>query len=153
MSRLELKVPPVVVVLIAAALMWLLAKATPSVAFEMPARKAVVAVLVALGIAIIGAGIAAFRRAQTTVDPRTPEAASSIVRTGIYRWSRNPMYLGFLLILAGWGVALSNGLALLVLPLFVAYISRFQIVPEERALRQRFGADYEAYTASVRRWI
>lgn len=153
MSRLELKVPPVIVVLIAAAVMWLLAEATPLLGFEVPARKGVVTVLVVLGIVIIGAGIAAFRRAQTTVDPRTPEAASSVVRTGIYRWSRNPMYLGFLLILAAWGIALSNGLALLVLPLFVAYMNRFQILPEERALRHRFGADYETYTASVRRWI
>lgn len=153
MSRMELKVPPVIVVIIAAALMWVLAKATPSLAFELPVRKVFVAVLVALGIVIISAGIKAFQRAGTTVDPRTPEAASAIVRTGIYRWSRNPMYFGFLLILAGWGIALSNWPALVVLPLFVLYMNRFQIVPEERALERRFGADYESYRASVRRWI
>jgi protein-S-isoprenylcysteine O-methyltransferase Ste14 len=97
--------------------------------------------------------VLAFRRAQTTVNPLTPQATSSLVTTGIYRYSRNPMYVGLLFVLAGWGCYLANGLALLVLPLFVASMTRWQIIPEERFMAAKFGAEFEAYKRSVRRWL
>jgi protein-S-isoprenylcysteine O-methyltransferase Ste14 len=83
----------------------------------------------------------------------TPEAASSLVVAGIYRVTRNPMYLGFLLILLGWAAWLSNVLALLPLAGFVIYMNVFQIRPEERALEALFGPEFEAYKKQVRRWI
>lgn len=153
MKQLELRIPPVAVLIIAGMAMWLLARASASMTVLVPARHIIAALLAALGIGVTLAGVVAFKRARTTVNPMTPEATSSIVRTGIYRWTRNPMYLGFLLLLCGWGMMLANGLALLVLPVFVLYLNRYQIAPEERALLIRFGAEYEAYCASVRRWL
>jgi protein-S-isoprenylcysteine O-methyltransferase Ste14 len=83
----------------------------------------------------------------------TPDAASAVVTGGVFRWSRNPMYLGMLVALAGWAAYLSNALAALLLPAFVAYLNRFQIRPEEQALLARFGPAYSEYMAAVRRWI
>jgi protein-S-isoprenylcysteine O-methyltransferase Ste14 len=87
------------------------------------------------------------------VNPMTPEASSALVVAGIFRWTRNPMYLGMLVVLIAWALWLSNALAFIVLPLFVAYLNRFQILPEERALQARFGAEFERYCRSVRRWL
>lgn len=153
MHPLELRVPPVALVAIAAGLMALLAWAFPRPALVFPAPYALGGALVGLGAAIAVAGVLAFRRARTTVNPMTPEASSAVVSTGIYRLTRNPMYLGFLLALAGWGAILGNLLVLLPLAAFVAWMDRFQIAPEERALREKFGVDYEDYLRSVRRWI
>jgi protein-S-isoprenylcysteine O-methyltransferase Ste14 len=90
---------------------------------------------------------------RTTTNPLKPANASALVVRGIYRVTRNPMYLGLAALLAAWAIYLSSLAALAVLPLFVLYINRFQIAPEERALRSRFGAEFEAYRARVRRWI
>ena len=98
-------------------------------------------------------GVISFRLAQTTVDPVHPERASSVVTTGIYRWTRNPMYLGFWLLLLAYAVKLSQPLALLLLPVFIGYMNRFQIIPEEQALERLFGDDYRNYCQRVRRWI
>ena len=153
MKWLELRIPPVAVLIMSGIAMWLLAKAAASLTLAFPGRYVGAALLAALGVAVTVAGVVAFQRARTTVNPTTPEATSSIVRTGIYGWTRNPMYLGFLLLLCAWAMVLANALALVVLPAFVLYMTRHQIVPEERALRARFGADYEHYLTSVRRWL
>jgi protein-S-isoprenylcysteine O-methyltransferase Ste14 len=153
MAALELKVPPLAVLLAAAAAMALAARLTPALTATFAAQGALAWALAAAGVAVALAGIAAFRRARTTVHPMHPENASALVATGIYRRSRNPMYLGMLLLLAAWSVLLGNALALAGLPAFVAYIDRFQIRPEERALRARFGAGFDAYARSVRRWL
>ena len=82
-----------------------------------------------------------------------PDSTSSLVVSGIYKYTRNPMYLGFLLVLLGWATFLSNITALALLPVFVVYMNRFQIGPEERALGSLFAQEYKAYHARVRRWI
>ena len=92
-------------------------------------------------------------RARTTINPVKPSSASSLVITGIYRLTRNPMYLGSLFILLGWAVFLANVLAFLLLPGFVLYINRFQIIPEETALSGIFGSEFATYKANVRRWL
>jgi protein-S-isoprenylcysteine O-methyltransferase Ste14 len=97
--------------------------------------------------------VAAFRRARTTVNPLTPDATTALVESGIYRLTRNPMYLGFLLLLLAEIVWLANPVALLAAPAFVLYLNRFQIGPEERALRNRFGAKFQSYSHRVRRWL
>jgi protein-S-isoprenylcysteine O-methyltransferase Ste14 len=94
-----------------------------------------------------------FARARTTVNPLAPARASRLVTGGVFAHTRNPMYLGMLLVLAGWGVWLGNALAWLGLPLFVGLLNALQIGPEERAMRQRFGADFDRYAAQVRRWL
>jgi protein-S-isoprenylcysteine O-methyltransferase Ste14 len=153
MSTLELKLPPLLLVLVAALGMWLVSELLPGLAFPLPARTPLAFAIAGIGVGAALAGVAAFRRAHTTVNPTTPGASSSIVVSGIYRFSRNPMYLGFLLMLAGWALWLSNPVAALFLPLFVIYMNRFQIIPEERALNAKFGAQFSAYMNTVRRWL
>lgn len=150
---LELKVPPVVVVAAAALLMWLLARQATGFAFAMPARRPLGVLFFVAGLAASALGVVQFRRARTTVDPRTPSASSALVRAGIYRFTRNPMYVGFGLVLLGWAISLANALTFLLLPAYVLYMSRFQIRPEERALQETFGDEYSGYRARVRRWL
>lgn len=152
MLYLELRIPPVALVIIFATVMAALAYAVPAAIF-VPARRAVAVALVVAGALVALAGVVAFRRQKTTVNPLTPERSSSLVATGIYRISRNPMYLGFLLMLLGWAAWLANWAAALLLPVFVAYMNRFQIGPEERVLKERFGPAFLAYAKSVRRWL
>lgn len=153
MTTLELKVPPVAVVLLCFGLMWLGARLLPLAGFVVPGRFLLAGALAAAGLLVSGLGVLSFRRARTTVNPMTPGAASSLVESGIYRRTRNPMYLGFLVFLLGWAVFLSNVFPFLVLPAFVLYMNRFQILPEERALEARFGAEFAAYRGCVRRWV
>jgi protein-S-isoprenylcysteine O-methyltransferase Ste14 len=153
MNALELRVPPVLLVLIAGAFMWLAAALFPGFAVSIPWRVILAAGCAATGAGIALAGVLAFRHAHTTVNPTTPEASSSVVTSGIYRRTRNPMYLGFLLLLGAWGVYLASMAAMLLLPLFVLYMNRFQIAPEERALAAKFGTQYGAYMHEVRRWL
>lgn len=153
MKTLELKIPPPVVALLVAIAMWLAASASSSLAFTLPARLATALAVAALGVAISAAGTVSFWRAKTTVNPTRPDAASSLVVTGIYRLTRNPMYLGLLLVLAGWAIYLSNAVTFVGPLLFLLYINRFQIVPEERALAARFGLAFDDYRRRTRRWI
>jgi protein-S-isoprenylcysteine O-methyltransferase Ste14 len=153
MDALELKIPPVAQVVVIAGLMWLLAENLPQLSIVTPCRYLVSVLCVLGGATWALAGVLAFRAVTTTVDPTRPDSSSTIVTSGVYRWSRNPMYLGFLLLLTGWAVYLSHALAFVFLPVFVCYMNRFQIRPEERALRRIFGEQYQRYRASVRRWI
>src|SRR5687768_3542732 len=139
MPVLELKVPPVAVVVVTAALMWLVARAVPVFEFVFPARDVFALSLAVAGAVVSLSAVVLFKRAKTTVNPLKPDSSSSLVSSSVYAFSRNPMYLGFLLIVAGWAVFLSNVLALLLLPAFIVYMNRFQIEPEEKALALRFG--------------
>jgi len=153
MNRLELKVPPLLLVLGFALVMALVDRTLPMFELSLPWAQGLGPVLMALGAACAAAGVWAFRRAGTTVNPTRPETSREVVREGIYAYSRNPMYLGFALALLGWAWLLSHGLALALLPGFVLYMNRFQILPEERVLARHFGPAYDSYRAQVRRWI
>lgn len=153
MKALELKIPPVVLVILFAVAMWRLAQWVPPLMQQVMWHIVLAGIFAIGGIAVALAGVLAFRRAKTTVDPRVPQQSSSLVIRGIYRYSRNPMYVGFLLLLAALGCYLMNAAAFALLPLFVWYMNRFQIAPEERHLLQKFGADYQAYCEKVRRWL
>jgi protein-S-isoprenylcysteine O-methyltransferase Ste14 len=153
MATLELLVPPPVVALITGAVMWSASSFVPSL--EVPS---VVRVASAITIAVIGlgfdiAGIISFLRARTTVNPMKPATTSSLVSSGAYRITRNPMYLGMLFILIAWAVFLSSVWLLLGPLIFVLYMNRFQIGPEEKALLAMFGNSYAEYKARARRWL
>jgi len=150
---LRLRVPPVAVTLCVACLMWAVSRAVPSWHFSLPGRMflTVTLVLVAGGIGI--AGLRAFRLAQTTSNPLRPERASALVTAGIYRRTRNPMYVALAIALVAWAVWLSHPLAPLGVAVFVTWMDRFQIAHEERALRALFGAEFERYCGEVRRWL
>jgi protein-S-isoprenylcysteine O-methyltransferase Ste14 len=152
-SRLELKVPPDVVWLIIAALMWPVAAVTRQLAVDVPFRVWIAAFLAACGIALIVAARVMLGRARTTWSPTAPERASRLVETGVYAFSRNPIYLGMLIVLLAWAVVLASPIAWAMCSLFVAYMDRFQIRPEERALSALLGQEYRDYVARVRRWL
>lgn len=118
-------------------------------------RSAFVAALAAIGAGLLIAvtGVLAFRRHQTTINPHTIDKTSALVTGGIYRFTRNPMYLGMLLVLIGAVFLSRDILALLVVPGFIVTLNRLQILPEERALRSKFGGAFDAYCARTRRWI
>jgi protein-S-isoprenylcysteine O-methyltransferase Ste14 len=153
MKALELKIPPPLLALVLALAMWLTSLLDEPMRMPLAARLGVALALAAIGQGISIAGILAFRRAHTTVNPLRPQAASSLVTTGIYRYTRNPMYVGLLLTLLGWNAFIASPHALPWLAVFVLYMNRFQIAPEERALLSLFGDAYAAYRARVRRWL
>jgi protein-S-isoprenylcysteine O-methyltransferase Ste14 len=153
MQWLELKIPPLLVWFIFAGAMLGVTYSAPSLSFTLARSSAIALALFSLGGAVTLAGVIAFSDKRTTVNPLTPSASSSIVSSGVYRVSRNPMYLGFLLALAGWALYLSNAGAALLLPAFVAYITQYQIKPDERALLAKFGSEFAQYMSRVRRWL
>jgi len=153
LQRLELKIPPLLVWLVFAGAMLGVAYSAPGLSFALAGSSAIALALVGLGAAVAIAGVVAFRNKRTTVNPLTPSASSVVVSGGVYRVSRNPMYLGFVLALAGWAVYLSNAGAALLLPAFVAYMTQYQIKPEERALLEKFGGEFAQYMSRVRRWL
>lgn len=152
-QNLELKIPPVALIIAFALVMWLGSALAPGFNVQYPFRSIVAWVFGFVGVIIPASGFLEFKRAKTTVNPTKPQSTSSLVRTGIYSRTRNPMYLGFLLILVGWAIAMANLVAFVVLPGFVIYMNRFQIKPEERALTLIFGEDFKAYCVEARRWI
>lgn len=149
---LELKVPPLALVFLFGGLMWLVSGYS-LFTIALPGRSAFSLIFYTVGSVIVLVGVLTFRRMKTTVNPLTPEATTTMVTSGIYRFTRNPMYLGFLLILVGWAIDLSHLLAFAFLPFFVWYMNRFQILPEERALSTKLSEAFTRYKCSVRRWV
>ena len=153
MVNLELRIPPPFVALVTILLMWLLSHALPVTEVAGSGRILTAFGIALLGITFIGSGATQFKRIQTTINPRRPEEASILVTSGIYRLSRNPMYVGLMLVLLGWAACLASPLSLAGPVAFFAYITRFQIKPEERILLAKFGHEYQKYLSSARRWI
>jgi protein-S-isoprenylcysteine O-methyltransferase Ste14 len=153
MGSLEARVPPPIVAAAAALLMWLIARGAPELAFAFEGHVLAAATVAAVGLATVVTGALQFHRARTTLTPLNPGAASALVVSGLYRYTRNPMYLGIAIVLLAWALYLSHPLSALGVAAFVAYIHRFQIIPEERALRALFPGAFEAYARKVRRWI
>ncbi len=153
MKALEHKIPPPLVGVLCALLAWALAALTPAWRIDGEWRLPMAAVLLAAGLALDGWALLLFRRQRTTPSPLAPGRSRTVVQSGPYRFTRNPMYLGVALLLAALCLWLGSPLSLLAIAAFVAYITRFQIQPEERALRAKFGAPYEDYCRRVRRWL
>ena len=153
LKSLELKIPPGALAIACAAAMAGIAHQTPSLAWPFPGRLLVAGLLAAGGAGFGLAGVWSFLKARTTVNPHRPSSASALVVGGAYRITRNPMYLGLLLLLLAEAAFLANAPALAFPPAFVGYMNRFQIIPEERALLRQFGAAFSDYAKTVRRWI
>lgn len=147
------KIPPPVLLLVFGAAMWFLAHSDFVYHVKIPYAQVLAIALAASGILVIATAMLQFRAAETTVNPLKPETATALVQTGIFGKTRNPMYVGLLLILAGWAVWLESLSCLGVLLLFIVVITELQIKPEEKALRNLFGEDYERYCRNVGRWI
>ncbi|NNM13993.1 MAG: isoprenylcysteine carboxylmethyltransferase family protein [Gammaproteobacteria bacterium] len=150
---MDLKIPPLVQVLFSALLMWLVARYVQFGTVNFNTRSSIAAMLLLVALSVVAMAILSFRTARTTVDPMNPERASAMVSRGIFRYSRNPMYLGMVLLLLALVLYLGNIMNLLVLAGFVSFIVQFQIKPEEKALEKTFGEQYRNYKAQTRRWI
>jgi len=148
-----LMIPPPVVALVLAAGMWGVAKVSVRLAWASPGRVGVAGALFALGVLCAASAAVAFRRWNTTINPHKPEESRSLVRSGPFRFTRNPMYLGLLTVLLGWAAWLGAPWSLLGPVVFFLYIQRFQIAPEERVLVEKFGEEYQQYRRAVRRWL
>lgn len=153
MSALETKIPPPIVALLVAAAMYAIAQAGGRLPIAHGTGTALTWLFAGIAVPIIALAMFAFVRAKTTINPVTPEEASAVVETGIFAVTRNPMYLGLTLLLVAWAFRLMSPIAFLGPLVFVLYMTRFQIVPEERALSTKFGEAYDDYRRRVRRWI
>lgn len=153
MKALESKIPPPLVVVVFGLLMWGLASITPRTDIGMPFRAIMVSVFLVLGLLFALSGIVSFRMARTTINPHRPQKATALVITGVYKITRNPMYVGLACVLVGWCAYLGAPVALAGVVGFVLYITGYQILPEERALTELFGDEYRLYQARVRRWL
>ena len=146
-------IPPPVIVIVIGTLMWAVNRTLPLGGLESAWREPAALALLAAGMLLMLAAAVQFMLAKTTINPLRPSRASSLITTGVFAISRNPIYLADLLILAAAAVWLGNALNAPLLALFVWIINRFQITPEEHALSARFGEAYAAYRARVRRWM
>lgn len=147
------RIPPPVYALLTAAAMWLLDRHSPHCRFGGVPWVIAGCGCTALGIGLPLTAMVVFLRHRTTINPMRPDRASRLIVSGIYRISRNPMYLGLVLSLVGWALLLGNPLCLLLVWLFVRLLSVVQIAPEEAALYMTFGRDYQEYSRQVNRWF
>ena len=151
MKNLELKLPPAAVWIICALIMWGITRLLPFLALP---RMPLVAIAVAgIGIGIAFAGVWSFHKARTTINPLIPSQATHFVSKGVYQLSRNPMYVGLACCLIAWAIWLTYLLAWIGIPLFIVYMTHFQIIPEVRVLKLKFGKEYENYCLKVHRWL
>ncbi|WP_189378936.1 methyltransferase family protein [Thalassotalea profundi] len=153
MKHFELKIPPLLVLVCFAGFMWLTAHVFEQQTIDIKYNILISLSFLSLAFLILLASSYRFKKAKTTVNPIKPDNSSSLVTSGIYGFSRNPMYLSFAMMLTALGIYLSTIQALVCVPVFVVFINQFQIKPEEKALLQIFGNAYSNYKKSVRRWL
>lgn len=153
MRWLEHKVPPPIVAALIGLAMWGVAQISPRVEIAPRGRTAIACLFFVAGFCVAVSAFIAFRRARTTVNPNKPERASALVDFGVYRFTRNPMYLSLSSLLIGWTLLLGAPVAFLGPILFIWFITRFQIIPEERVMGAKFGTEFASYRSRVRRWI
>jgi protein-S-isoprenylcysteine O-methyltransferase Ste14 len=149
LSALETRIPPPLVALILGAIAW----GIGGPALDFPGRTIFATHAASLGLAVEIVAALAFVKRKTTLLPWAPERTGTLVTSGLFRFSRNPMYVGQALLLAAWVLYLWTWIALLAVPAHVLYMNRFQIGPEERILAAKFGNEYESYRSRVRRWL
>jgi protein-S-isoprenylcysteine O-methyltransferase Ste14 len=153
MHSLELKIPPPIFAFLLGIAMWGASSLEPHLAIDATFRWTAAIVLALVGAMFDVLALLAFRKSRTTIDPLRPQRASTFVATGVYRVTRNPMYVGLAFFLVAWAVFLGALWPFVGPVLFVPYVNRFQIEPEERILAKLFGEDYSRYSAEVRRWL
>ncbi|WP_177166553.1 isoprenylcysteine carboxylmethyltransferase family protein [Nitrosomonas sp. Nm51] len=146
-------IPPVLVWVVFALAMWFLSVSVPVLLLKTGPNIVFPVIMTAIGAFIILSCAVTFMRKKTTLNPMKPELATALIKTGLYQYSRNPIYLGFVIMLTGWSVYLNNVPAFILIAGFIFYMNRFQIEPEERSLSRIFGAEFELYKRTVRRWL
>lgn len=153
LKKLELKIPPLIVTFILLAIIWGISNLFPALNFSHYSLDFLSFVLFLCGVVIALVAVFKFKQEDTTVDPTDPSKSEKLVVTGIYKYTRNPMYLSFFLFLLGFSIFFGNVLNITTLILFVCYMNRFQIEPEEEILLSKFGDEFKDYMDAVRRWL
>lgn len=147
------KIPPPLQTAFWAVIIWALYKLVPALQFKVAGQTLIAILFAACGIVLDLVSVFNFFKAKTTVNPLRPERASALVVAGFYRFTRNPMYLGMVLVLVGWGIYLGSPLAIIGVVGFILVMNHIQIKPEEAAMEAQFGQDYLKYKNTVRRWV
>lgn len=150
---MKLKIPPLAQLLVCALVGYVAGESVPQLVYHSSSHRVVGWVLIACGGICLATSVGAFIRAKTTVNPMLPSEANRLVKTGLYRYSRNPMYLAMAAVLVGFSLLLQNAAAFTAPLLFVLAITYLQIIPEEQELARCFGKDFETYRKSTARWI
>ncbi|WP_318493213.1 methyltransferase family protein [Photobacterium leiognathi] len=149
---MSLRIPPAILLFLCVLGMYLLSRFYPLATIDFSGKSLLISVLFLIGVIPIFMAIIAFSKANTTVDPRYPQKTSRLVTTGIYRYTRNPMYFGFVSFLFAAAFYSSALSCFVMVPVFIWMMNNFQIGPEEKVLLTMFGEDYQAYCKKVRRW-
>ena len=148
---MKTKIPPPIVTLVSALLIFFSRELFPNYVFEYQSMLSI-AIFIS-GLMILISAVSLFKEKETTVNPMSPEKASSLVVDGVFKYTRNPMYLGMSVVLLSISIQFNLIGGLLILLLFVGYITVFQIIPEEEAMEENFGEEYLSFKRSTRRWI
>lgn len=149
----QLRLPPPLLTLLFAASMWLIAASLPAFSLAIPLRLPLTAGCLLLSALFGLSALVSFKQHQTSVDPIHPQHSKTLVTSGVYRISRNPMYLGLLFLLLGWAIFLANSVNIILMIMFIYCLNYLQIIPEEQILEQKFGQQFMAYRNRVRRWL
>ncbi|WP_305842759.1 methyltransferase family protein [Photobacterium leiognathi] len=149
---MSLRVPPPILLLLSILGMYLLSRFYPVMTFDFDGKSLLISMLCFIGVIPGFMAIIAFAKANTTIDPRYPQKTSRLVTTGIYRFTRNPMYLGLVFFLFAAAFYFSALSCFVVVPVFIWVMNNFQIEPEEAVLLAMFGEDFQHYCQTVRRW-
>ncbi len=153
MQFLKHKVPPPLVAIICAFLSWVMSIGSMPIVDAHLTRLACSLILLFVAGFIGVSGVVSFNKAKTTINPLTPTKASSLVYTGVFQYTRNPMYLCLALVILAFCTYLATPISIFGLAVFIVYITEFQIKPEEQALQSLFKDEYAAYCKQVRRWL
>ena len=151
LKRLCLKIPPPIVAIICGLMIWKFSELLPTLIINVEIRHGIAYTLLGIAGAIDIWALLSFRQQKTTIDPRYPHKTSSMVTTGIYHYTRNPMYLGLVLILSATSIYFAALLGFFIIAVFILYMNMFQIKPEEEALEKQFREEYLSYKTKVRR--
>ncbi len=150
---MKLKILPPLVMVIFGCFMYLVDRFLPVGEFDFFGRREMSYILLAVGFLLIIVAVFQFIKANTTTDPLHPEKAKHLITGGVFKYTRNPMYLGMLLFLIAFGLHLGNAFNTLLAAGYVYYMNHFQIKREETVLIEQFGKAYLLYLKAVRRWF
>ena len=147
---METKIPPPIVTLIFIFLIGFSNRLIEPFSFEYQTLLGVMIIICGLSVLISAARV--FKQLETTINPMQPSQASKLAIIGPFKYTRNPMYLGMSIMLIGFGLIFGAKLTVCLVVMFVLYITVFQIIPEERAMQEKF-TDWKDYCTKVRRWL
>ena len=148
---MKTKIPPPIIALICIVINYLSTYLINPIKF--PNIEIIGGLILLLGVATAMLATLLFKKDKTTVNPMNPEETTTLVTTGIFSITRNPMYLGLFFVISSTILFFGSWFGIIILMFFVWYINKFQIIPEEEAMEKLFGNKYNEYRQNVRRWI